>query len=107
MEFTLSLPSTLKVEDDRTKILFKHACEQYWPEELHSRGKQGFAAPFQIWLGFEEVAALTRRVLGSGSRLRELLPGVDRDQWRKHTYETWNLLTLGLWLERHDADVPV
>ena len=100
VEFTLSLPATLKVRDDETKIVFKRACAQYWPKQLHNRGKQGFAAPFQIWLGFPEVAALVRRVLSEGSPLRELLPGISTAQQEKRNYETWTLLTLGLWLER-------
>lgn len=99
VEFTLSLPSILKVKDDKTKVVFKHACAQYWPKQLHSRGKQGFAAPFQVWLGFPEVAAMVRRVLSDGSRLRELLPGIGRTQQESSDYETWSLLTLGLWLE--------
>ena len=102
VEFTLSLPSTLKVKDGETKVAFKHAYAQYWPKQLHRREKQGFAAPFQVWLGFPEVAAMVRRVLGDGSKLRELLPGISRRQQERRDYETWSLLTLGLWLERRN-----
>ena len=101
VEFTLSLPSELKVNDGETKILFKQAFRQYWPAELRTRGKQGFAAPFQIWLGFPEVKRLLRRLFADGSRLRELLPGLRSEQQDIRNYETWNLLTLGLWLEQH------
>ncbi|HEX9853618.1 MAG TPA: asparagine synthase (glutamine-hydrolyzing) [Woeseiaceae bacterium] len=101
VEFSLSLPSVLKVKDGETKVLFKRALKQYWPAVLHKRGKQGFAAPFQIWMEFPEVKALLQRVFADGSRLRELLPGVRSEQQHVWNYETWNLLTLGLWLERH------
>ncbi|MEX2162805.1 MAG: asparagine synthase (glutamine-hydrolyzing) [Sulfuricaulis sp.] len=101
VEFSLSLPSVLKVKDDETKVLFKHALKQYWPALLHKRGKQGFAAPFQAWLEFPEVRTLSQRVFADGSKLRELLPGVRSEQQHGRNYETWNLLTLGLWLERH------
>jgi asparagine synthase (glutamine-hydrolysing) len=101
VEFALSLPSTLKVKDGETKILFKHACSQYWPPELRTRGKQGFAAPYQVWLGFPEVQTLLQRVFADGSRLRRLLPGLRPEQSRVRNYATWNLLTLGLWLERY------
>jgi asparagine synthase (glutamine-hydrolysing) len=101
VEFALSLPSTLKVKDGETKVLFKHALKQYWPPSLHKRGKQGFAAPFQVWLGFPEIMALQHRVFADGSKLRELLPGVRPEQQNVRNYEAWNLLTLGLWLERH------
>jgi asparagine synthase (glutamine-hydrolysing) len=101
VEFSLSLPSVLKVKDGETKVLFKHALKQYWPSILHKRGKQGFAAPFQAWLEFPEVRMLSQRVFADGSKLRELLPGVRSEQQHVRNYETWNLLTLGLWLERH------
>jgi asparagine synthase (glutamine-hydrolysing) len=101
VEFSLSLPSVLKVKDGETKVLFKHALKRYWPTVLHKRGKQGFAAPFQIWMEFPEIKALLQRVFADGSRLRELLPGVRSEQQHVRNYETWNLLTLGLWLERH------
>jgi len=101
VEFSLSLPSVLKVKDGETKVLFKHALKQYWPAMLHKRGKQGFAAPFQIWMEFPEIKALLQRIFADGSRLRELLPGVRSEQQHVRNYETWNLLTLGLWLERH------
>jgi asparagine synthase (glutamine-hydrolysing) len=105
VEFTLALPSSLKVSGSDTKILFKHALKQYWPEQLHKRGKQGFAAPYQSWLGFPDVRQLVERVFARGSRLRTLLPGIDEAQALQRNYETWNLLTLGLWLERHEGHV--
>jgi asparagine synthase (glutamine-hydrolysing) len=103
VEFTLSLPSTLKVKDGVTKVLFKQALNHYWPPELQGRGKQGFAAPYQTWLGFPEVVELARRSFVHGPKLRELLPGLSPEQQRARNYETWNLLTLGLWLERHQV----
>jgi asparagine synthase (glutamine-hydrolysing) len=101
VEFTLSLPSTLKVNEGETKILFKQAFGPYWPRELRVRGKQGFAGPYQAWFSFPDVKALTRRVFASGSALRELLPGLRADEQHNHNSWTWKLLTLGLWLERH------
>jgi asparagine synthase (glutamine-hydrolysing) len=104
-EFTLTLPSSLKVKDGDTKILFKHALKRYWPSELHTRGKQGFAAPYDRWLGFQDVRVLVDRIFKSGSRLSELLPGLRPSQRLQPNYETWNLLTLGLWLEGHACQV--
>src|SRR3989337_490226 len=71
VEFSLSLPSVLKVKDGETKVLFKHALKQYWPSILHKRGKQGFAAPFQEWLRFPEVKTLLQRLFADGSKLRD------------------------------------
>jgi asparagine synthase (glutamine-hydrolysing) len=100
VEFALTLPSGLKVTADQTKVLFKQALARYWPEALHQRGKQGFAAPYQAWLAREDVQALVRRVFRPGAPLRQLLPGLPVISRPAHDYHTWSLLTLGLWLER-------
>lgn len=105
VEFAASLPVALKVNGARTKILFKHALSRYWPPSVRSRPKLGFGSPYQAWLEFPEVKHLTQRVFKTGSRLRELLPGFRPAMLEGRPYETWNLLTLGLWLERHCADV--
>lgn len=104
VEFTLSLPSSLKVKEGETKVLFKQALQQYWPPSLHDRAKQGFAAPFQSWLAFPDVAVFVESILSAKSPLRELLPGLPKDQHRNRNYETWTLLTLGMWLEKHASN---
>lgn len=103
VEFALSLPSRLKVHDERTKIVFRHACERYWPAELHGRGKLGFGSPCDVWLSFSEVKALVRRVFAKGSKLRELFPGLLSEWHTQRSYEVWVLLVLGLWLEEREA----
>ncbi len=105
VEFALSLPASLKVRDQETKVLFKQALQQYWPPSLHSRGKQGFAPPYQAWLGFADVRALLQRLFSPGSALRRLLPGLRPEQQRIRNYTTWNLMTLGLWLEKRAVNV--
>lgn len=101
VEFALTLPAQLKVTPERTKVLFKSALQRYWPASLHARGKQGFAAPHRLWLGRPDVQVLVRRVFRPQSALRQLLPGVDASIEHERGNRTWNLLTLGLWLERH------
>ncbi|MDH3380843.1 MAG: asparagine synthase C-terminal domain-containing protein, partial [Gammaproteobacteria bacterium] len=101
VEFAASLPAILKVNGSNTKVLFKHALNRYWPTSVQSRPKLGFGSPYQAWLEFPEVKNLTQRVFQEGSRLRELLPGFRPPMLQGRPYETWNLLTLGLWLERH------
>lgn len=102
-EFATTLPAALKVNGTQSKILFKHALNRYWPASVRSRPKLGFGSPYQAWLKFPEVDALRQRVFAGGSRLRELLPGCDPASLHGRPYETWNLLTLGLWLERHGS----
>ena len=104
-EFALSLPASTKVRGDETKIVLRHACERYWPDELRGRGKQGFGAPTSAWLSLPGVQALWARVLSEKSSLRRLLPGLKPPLGPRAAYQSWVLLVLGLWLERSGATV--
>jgi asparagine synthase (glutamine-hydrolysing) len=104
-EFALSLPASLKVDTaGRTKIVLRRACQQDWPETVRSREKQGFGAPYRRWLGRPDVRALVARTFRLGGPLRDLLPGISASP-PPATYETWTLLTLGLWLDTHATNV--
>jgi asparagine synthase (glutamine-hydrolysing) len=104
-EYALSLPACLKTDSgSRTKIVLRHACEQFWPDEVRTRGKHGFGAPYARWLQLSEVRSLVGRVFRAGGPLRTLLPGISGSTPRA-TYETWLLLTLGLWLEKRTASI--
>ncbi len=102
-EFALSLPASLKVDTNGgTKMVLRHACERYWPEEVRSREKHGFGAPYRRWLQLPDVRSLVARTFRADGPLRALLPGVPKSA-PADTYETWTLLTLGLWLERRQG----
>jgi len=101
-EFAATLPAALKVNGTQSKVLFKYALNRYWPPSVQTRPKLGFGSPYQAWLHFPAVQSLRQRVFAAGSRLREQLPGLDPATLEGRPYETWNLLTLGLWLERHE-----
>ena len=100
VEFALSLPPSLKVRGDATKIVMRAAFEHLWPEELRDRPKQGFGSPLAEWMALPEVQSLIARVARRGSPLREMLPGVREADVQERSYAGWILLTLGLWLER-------
>ena len=103
-EFAATLPAALKVNGTQSKVLFKHALNRYWPPSVKSRTKLGFGSPYQAWLHFSAVKTLRQRVFTGESRLRDLLPGLDPATLEGRPYEMWNLLTLGLWLERHEPN---
>jgi asparagine synthase (glutamine-hydrolysing) len=103
-EFALSLPASLKVDNaGRTKIVLRHSCEQYWPDEVRRRKKHGFGAPYRRWLQRSDVGDLVARTFRSDGPLRALLPGIAKSPGP--TFETWTLLTLGLWLEKSSHGV--
>ena len=101
VEFALSLPSDLKVHGDETKVVFRRAFREYWPQSLWNRPKQGFGAPVAQWLQRSDVQALLKRVFSPASPLCSLLPGINASAQHEMNYRTWFLLTLGLWLEAH------
>lgn len=104
VEFVLTLPAELKVRGDETKVLYQYAFSKYWPEEVRTRPKQGFGAPFDVWLRLPEVLDLMRSVFAGGSKLSSLLPGLNSCE-SMHARRKWFLLVLGLWLEEHDVVV--
>lgn len=104
-EFCLCIPSNLKVNDNKTKIVLKHAAAQYWPEELKKRSKQGFNLPYQVWLRREDVKSLLKRIFRDNSPLRSLLSGLKFNDHSAMSYNSWILLTLGVWLENQGVSV--
>jgi asparagine synthase (glutamine-hydrolysing) len=103
VEFALSLPANLKVSDNEQKLALRAACSDFWPEEVRSRGKQGFGSPYIAWLRLPTMQPVLDAVFESGSSLRRFLPGLAGSQRDEATYKTWILVTLGLWLERHQV----
>ncbi|HEY6104104.1 MAG TPA: asparagine synthase (glutamine-hydrolyzing), partial [bacterium] len=79
-EFVFSLPVQLKVTPNATKILYRHAFSDYWPDKVQAREKRGFAPPFREWMTRPDVQGLLREVRSDNSKLRDLLPGLE-DVW--------------------------
>jgi asparagine synthase (glutamine-hydrolysing) len=102
-EFALSLPGQFKVTRGESKVLLRSVSAGYLPNAVQFRRKQGFGAPYGVWLGRPDIQPLLRRVFARDSVLRELLPGIPRGIPAARDYRTWTLLTLGLWLDRSRA----
>ena len=83
------------------KCLLRASCEDLWPESVRSRGKQGFGAPVRDWLQQPAVGAMWDRVTRPGGGLVSLLPGLPAVIPSLRPQRKWNLLCLGLWLERN------
>lgn len=104
VEFVLSLPASVRFERGRPKSLLRRACQDLWPAPIRQRAKQGFAPPLAKWLQQPAVQELRQRVFRNGSPLTELLPGARSiSTTNRHSQIVWNLLCLGLWLEKHSV----
>jgi asparagine synthase (glutamine-hydrolysing) len=102
-EFCLSLPYEFKISAQEDKIILREAMREAWPEAIRARKKQGFGSPVSEWLKEPKVAEMKSRVLANKkSRIFEILDFESAQSFAaKDNYQTWILLTFGLWLEQH------
>jgi asparagine synthase (glutamine-hydrolysing) len=111
--FALKLPTSLKLNGNEGKYIFKRAFTDLWPEEIKRRRKHGFGAPEAAWLRRDDVRAIVERVvtganspLGDWFDLQEVRSRVKphySEQRGFSSAQMWSLLTLGLWRERWAA----
>jgi asparagine synthase (glutamine-hydrolysing) len=101
--FAISLPSRLKIDEHRDKILLRESFGRFWPDSIRNRNKQGFGAPVDQWLLRPSVVKLYEDYLNNSTRkIFSLIPfDVIRPYIEERTYRTWTLLVLSLWMEGH------
>ncbi len=109
LEFATRLPPAFKVRGLSLKRVLKRAVADLLPEEILSRPKHGFGVPLDRWFR-SDLASYTAEILGRGASLRKLLNGTELDVMLaehnrgvdNHGHALWTLLTLELFLRRHD-----
>ncbi len=101
--FLISLPAEMKIGAAGDKLIFREAFGHLWPEGVKKRRKQGFGAPVAEWLSRPAVRELVQTRLCERSHpLFDLLPfDATRIAVERQNTQTWILLVLALWLERH------
>jgi len=105
VEFMLTLPAQVKVSPSESKIIMRRALSDKWPPAIRGREKQGFGVPFSAWLRQPDLQSLSERIFAEKSLLRRLLPGLPSGQASTESYQSWLLLSLGVWLEQHQVGV--
>src|ERR1700752_404839 len=100
--FCISLPHRLKIPDRQEKWILRQCYEDSWTETVRNKNKQGFGAPVGEWLKLAAVTQLKSKILDNpGHALFSLISfEASRPYVSKDNYQTWILLTLGLWLEQ-------
>ncbi|MEK7072166.1 MAG: asparagine synthase C-terminal domain-containing protein, partial [Patescibacteria group bacterium] len=102
--FCISLPSRLKIDGEQDKIILREAYKRDWPEEIVNRKKQGFGAPVSLWLKTPSFIKLKEEYLANNNK--KIFKILDFNNCQKisnkNNYQTWILLTLSVWLEKHD-----
>lgn len=101
--FCISLPYSLKLNHKEEKIIAKQAFHNLLPGNIIKRQKQGFGAPVTTWLQSASLQQLKSDYLSN--RNKKIFNLLDFDQTQKiikeDNYNTWILLVLSLWLEKH------
>ncbi len=105
IEFTSTLPDNWKLKGFRSKHILKETFKDYLPEEIISRGKQGFGVPLGKWFRGELKNYLKEVVLSSKAIKRgyfnsanlKLLIDEHIEGRADYGYCLWALLMLELW----------
>ncbi|KQM23666.1 MULTISPECIES: asparagine synthase (glutamine-hydrolyzing) [unclassified Sphingomonas] len=113
VEFSFRLPSSVHLNQGRTKWILRQILERYVPRELFERPKMGFAVPIESWLRSDlrdwAESLLDENVLIDQGLLR---PEPIRALWQQHLsgrvnaqYELWNVLMLNAWVDAYAKDL--
>jgi asparagine synthase (glutamine-hydrolysing) len=109
VEFAAHLSPSLKLRGVSLKRVLKRAVSDLLPADILTRPKRGFGVPLDRWFR-EDLESYTRSMLGPESRVRAQLNAEAVDQLlaehhagrARHGHALWTLLTLELFLRRHD-----
>jgi len=107
VEFTMRLPTELKIRGGQTKYLLKKAMTGILPDEIIHRPKQGFGAPVKEWLRGELYGEAFSAVMHSRLRQENLLDYehverlflAHRASARDHSWHLWTLYNLSRWYD--------
>jgi len=101
--FCISLPDKLKINSENDKLILRRAFADSWPTSIRGRGKQGFGAPVKKWLKLQKMSELKNNyLLDRNHKIFNYISfEASREIVKKDNYQTWILLVLALWLEKH------
>jgi asparagine synthase (glutamine-hydrolysing) len=106
VEYVAGLPSHLKLNGARSKLIFKEAVRGLVPEEIVQRKKMGFAMPVAAWMRGGVRALVHEHVLTNVPH--DLFDPMEvRRLWHQHdsgirdrSTALWELLAFNLWYRR-------
>lgn len=113
VEFSMRVPTPLKLREGRTKALLKSAMRGILPDEIIDRPKKGFGAPVSEWLRGDLHAPMRSSVAASRLR-REGLIDLDhvgelfdahRSGLADHSWHLWTVYNLSRWYDHWIARV--
>ncbi len=105
MEFAATIPGSLKLKGLTTKYILKKAVSNILPQEILTRGKEGFSIPIKNWI-MQELRPLLLDTL-SESRIKKR--GYFRPEYvqqliqehlsgkENHSHRLWALMVFEIW----------
>lgn len=102
-EFCIALPEEFKIDHKEDKILLRESFQHLWPQEIINRHKQGFGAPLHEWMRQKEMRQLKSDTLSNkNARIYNWLDEKNASSFiQQDNYQSWIILTLALWMEKH------
>ncbi len=109
VEFAASIPSSLRLQKGQTKYILKKAMQGILPDQILSRGKEGFSIPIKNWIKEElnplmNDALSTDRLEESGlfsvntvhRMMKEHMTGKEN-----HSHKLWALIVFQRWYRQY------
>ncbi len=106
VEFSMSIPASLKMKGKQTKYVLKKVAERYLPTDIIYRPKTGFGAPVRKWIitdlqhMIEERLSyerLEKRGIFDSKKVWELIEA-NKAGKIDASYSIWSLLAIESWL---------
>jgi asparagine synthase (glutamine-hydrolysing) len=107
VEFTASMPDTMKLRGGTTKYVLRESMKGELPERILTRGKMGFPVPIGAWFRgpFRSVVdeyVLGERALSRGIFAPEFVHNLAslHQAGEDHSERLWALVNFEMWLRR-------
>jgi len=102
-EFCIALPERFKIDGKQDKILMRDTFKNLWTPSILNRKKQGFGAPVNQWLQQKGMEQLKHNYLldKNNPMFRYINFEKAKAIAAANNYQTWILLNLAIWMQRH------
>ena len=109
LEFAAGLPETMKIQNNKGKILLRNLAEKRLPQEVLNIPKCGFSIPAAQWLRNELRPMVEEAITRKNSIIQQTLQTNKlKKLWhehqtgsRDHSVFLWSLMMLDLWEKKH------
>lgn len=105
VEFAATIPSAMKLKGKSTKYLLKKAMGDLLPNEILTRGKEGFSIPIKNWLKTDlkdlmmdvlEPSKVKREGFFNPEYVEKLKDEHLKDK-ENHSHRLWSMMVFGIW----------